>query len=132
MLFRSHFDPSLPPLEVDAEQLMQVLQNLLKNAAEAIGEQAGTIRISTGIAVGLASGPPERRRSMVRLSVRDSGPGFDPRVLAEPFTPFLTTKSDGTGLGLAMVRRLIEAHGGLVELASAGSGGAEVRLFLPV
>ncbi|MDF1564616.1 MAG: ATP-binding protein [Deltaproteobacteria bacterium] len=127
------FDPSLPPLEVDPEHLTQVLHNLLRNAVEVLAPAGeGRITVSTGVALGLRSGPPHARRSMARLVVRDSGPGFDPRVLEQPFTPFVTTKPSGTGLGLALCRRLIEAQQGLIELANDPAGGARVQLVLPL
>ena len=126
------YDPSLPELPVDRDQLVQVLLNLLKNAVEAMAG-AGTLTVATGLALGLSTGSAATgRRTMAQVVVEDEGPGFAPEVLDRPFTPFLTTKAQGTGLGLPLARRLTEAHGGLLELGRRPGGGARVRVLLPV
>ena len=127
------YDPSLPALPGDRDQLVQVLLNLLNNAVEAMAGDRGTLTVATGLALGLATGSAATgRRTMAQVVVEDEGPGFAPEVLDRPFTPFLTTKASGTGLGLALARRLTEAHGGLLELAQRPGGGARVRVLLPV
>ncbi|RMG12454.1 MAG: PAS domain-containing protein [Deltaproteobacteria bacterium] len=128
------FDPSLPELCLDRDQIAQVFLNLLKNAAEAMPE-GGTVSVETGVAIGLSAGQPVgqpggRRRSMVFFRVTDRGSGFPPVVLASLYTPFLTTKAQGTGLGLALARRIVEGHGGLLKVDSSPEG-ATVTVFLP-
>ncbi len=104
----------------DREQLRQVLLNVLLNACQAAGE-AGEVRIACESADG-----------MLRVRIRDSGPGFTPDALADAFTPFFTTKEQGTGLGLAVSHRMIESHGGRILVANAPGGGGEVEIRLPL
>jgi two-component system, NtrC family, sensor histidine kinase PilS len=107
------------PAEADPSQLRQVAWNILRNAADATPE-GGEIRIE------LLSEP---RR--VGFRVTDSGPGIPPDVMPHVFEPFFTTKKDGTGLGLAAVHRILEEHGGSVELKSPPGRGAAVTVWLP-
>jgi two-component system sensor kinase FixL len=109
-----------PLVHADAELLKVALQNLLVNAAQAM-QMRGDILIGMD-AVG----------DTVRIDVVDSGSGIPPEVQARVFTPFFTTKSRGTGLGLPTVRRIAEAHGGAVEIVSSDAGGTRVRFTLPV
>jgi two-component system, NtrC family, nitrogen regulation sensor histidine kinase GlnL len=128
------FDPSLPDLPIDADQLTQVFLNLLRNAAEAMAGLAGTITVDTGMALGMATGRGGgRRRTMARIAITDEGPGFAAEVLEQLYTPFLTTKAGGTGLGLALCRRLVDAHGGIIEVKSplSSDGGTTVAVYLP-
>lgn len=106
----------LPRLEVDKNQLEQVLLNLLKNAAEAIGER-GTVTLRTGCE-GLNSW----------LEVEDTGPGIAPEVREELFTPFFTTKADGCGLGLMVVKEVLAGHGFSFSLENSPNGGARFRV----
>lgn len=107
------------PLVMDRNQIEQVLVNVLRNAVEAIGEQ-GTIALSLTHASG---------RTI--LSIRDSGAGLADDVLPLLFTPFFTTKRDGRGLGLTLVREILAQHGYAFSLAPAGGGrGAEFRMVL--
>lgn len=119
----------LPLIEADADQLRQVLHNLIKNAAEAMQEKigaGGTARLR------IATRPHGR---MVELTVSDEGPGFPPEILQHAFEPYVTTKPKGTGLGLAIVHKIIVDHGGTVRLANrsvTAGGGAEVLIQLPL
>ena len=109
----------LPDVEGDAGQLRQVLVNLLENAVHAAGER-GEVHV-TGA----------RRNAVVELAVEDSGPGVDPSIRRRLFEPLVTNKDKGIGLGLALVRRIVERHGGTV--AYEGSGGrARFVVRLPV
>jgi signal transduction histidine kinase len=118
-------DPETPPVHADSSALKQLFLNLLKNAAEALEESGGTVRVRAGRS-------PSGREVVV--SVEDDGPGIDPALAGRIFDPFVTTKpaGRGTGLGLSICRRIVEAHGGTLELSSSPGAGASFTLRLPV
>ena len=105
------FDPSLPDVIGDVGALERTFLNLIKNAAEAIGE-SGTIRLHTRIEREFRMTAEGRRRQFLRVEVGDSGIGIPEDQLAQLFTPFFTTKPAGTGLGLVLCQRIIALHGG--------------------
>jgi len=111
---------SLPLVLADANQLRQVLHNVLTNAQDAL---AGVADARIAITMAQDAG-------RVRLTVRDNGPGFAPQILARAFEPYVTTKSKGTGLGLAIVKKIVDDHGGEIRLAS--DHGGEVSIWLPL
>src|SRR6266852_1493661 len=112
----------LPLVMVDMLQIEQALLNLMRNSMEAIGDVGrGTIAIEA-VLVGA---------EFVEIRVRDSGPGFPPDLVANPFLPFASTKAEGLGIGLALCRSIIEAHGGRVRLDCDSPGGA-VHFTLPI
>jgi len=122
----------LPPVRADAEQLRQVLINLVRNAVQAMGGQ-GTVRVSTAThaqpPTALTSAPAG---AWAEVSVRDAGPGIAPQVLKNLFVPFFTTKDRGTGLGLAISQRMVEEMGGRIEVVSHLGHGATFTVLLPV
>lgn len=119
-------DDDPPDVEVDAAQLAQVLWNLLRNAAEAMG---GRGKVVLGVRHHPArGGQPEE----VELSVADEGPGIAGDQLERIFDPFFTTKERGTGFGLAIVHRIVHDNGGAIELASTPGEGTTFRLKFPV
>ncbi|GBQ85187.1 two component sensor histidine kinase NtrB [Gluconacetobacter johannae DSM 13595] len=130
------YDPSLPPVWGNRDQLVQVLLNLLKNAAEAIESEGegGTITLGTSYRHGVRLAVPgmeQRVELPLVVSVRDSGPGIPDSIRPHLFEPFLTTKASGSGLGLALAGKIIGDHGGVIEIDSQ-PGRTEVLLHLPV
>jgi two-component system nitrogen regulation sensor histidine kinase GlnL len=130
------YDPSLPPVWGNRDQLVQVFLNLVKNAAEAITEAGrdGEITLMTGYQPGVRLAATAGARQMnlpLVVTLRDNGPGIPPEVEKNLFDPFVTTKSGGSGLGLALVAKIIGDHGGLIEVDSR-PGRTEFRIFLPI
>ena len=121
--FVETYDPSLPHVHGSRDQLIQVFLNLVKNAAEAIGNDTidGEIALSTAYRPGvrLRSQPSAEPVSLpLEICVRDNGPGIAPDILGNLFDPFVTTKAQGSGLGLALVAKLVGDHGGTIECES--------------
>lgn len=115
------FDPSLPEVIGDAAALERAFLNLVKNAAEAIGEK-GSIRLHTRMETEFRMTAEGKRRQFLRVEVSDSGPGMADSELGQLFTPFFTTKPDGTGLGLVLSQRIAALHGGRLWASSGGVG----------
>jgi PAS domain S-box-containing protein len=112
----------LPPVLADAARITQVLQNLIENAVH-FSPPGGHVEIALG--AGQLEGSP-----FVECTVKDSGPGFDPRDLSRLFEPFFTRRRGGTGLGLSIVKRIVYDHGGEVTAENHPDGGAVVRVTL--
>lgn len=115
------FDPSLPEVIGDAAALERAFLNLVKNAAEAIGAK-GTIRLHTRMESEFRMTAEGKRRQFLRVEVSDSGPGMPESELGQLFTPFFTTKPDGTGLGLVLSQRIAALHGGRLWASAGGVG----------
>jgi two-component system sensor histidine kinase PilS (NtrC family) len=118
-------DPAV--IESDSGQLKQVFWNLFLNASEAMGK-GGTLHIATS----LAHGPDESPTSQVTIVIRDTGEGFNEKDLPRIFLPFFTTKEKGSGLGLPIVKRIIDRLGGKTSARNHPEGGAEITIVLPV
>jgi two-component system nitrogen regulation sensor histidine kinase GlnL len=116
------YDPSLPLVYANRDQLVQVFLNLVKNAAEAIGGASdGEIVLTTAFKPGFrlsVPGNPSRVTLPLEFCVRDNGPGVPDELLPHLFDPFVTTKANGTGLGLALVAKIVRDHGGIIECES--------------
>jgi len=116
----SDLDPALAPVVIDPDRMSEVIHNLVGNAVQAMGEGGGTITLST------RPGPagPEIR-------VRDTGPGLPEEVRRRLFEPYVSARSGGTGLGMAIARRIVLDHGGRIEACNHPDGGAEIVIVLP-
>lgn len=131
---REEYDPSLPPVHGDRDLLLQVLLNLVKNAAEAVPAAGGEIVLTTAYRHGLrlaAPGSDGRRHLPLMVSVADNGAGIPEDLKPYLFDPFVTTKRNGTGLGLALVAKVIGDHGGVIEFDSQPRRTV-FRVFLPI
>ncbi len=127
------FDPSIPELLADGDRLIQVFLNLGRNALEALPEGEGALRFATRLRldhrIDVGSG---KRAPTVEIDVEDSGCGIPEEILHEVGTPFFTTKTRGTGLGLALTRHFVGLHGGALQLEALESGGTRARVALPL
>lgn len=129
------YDPSLPIALADPDQLMQVCLNLVKNAAEALaGKAGGMIRLRSFYDHTLRLPPdaedPTGRPLPLQIEIEDNGPGFPPAIADQVFEPFVSGRENGTGLGLALVSKIITDHGALVRVDSR-PGRTVFRLSLP-
>jgi two-component system, NtrC family, nitrogen regulation sensor histidine kinase GlnL len=133
---RQEYDPSLPFAQGNRDQLVQVFLNLAKNAAEAIEESAsaGEIVFQTAFRPGIrmgVPGSPERISLPLEVCVHDTGAGIHDDILPHLFDPFVTSKSNGKGLGLALVAKIIRDHGGMIDCRSANRR-TTFRVLLPM
>jgi two-component system nitrogen regulation sensor histidine kinase GlnL len=120
--FVEEYDPSLPPVLANRDQLIQVFLNLVKNASEALGGQTDAeIQLTTAFRPGVRlSLPGSKTRVSLPLEfcVKDNGPGVSEDLMPHLFDPFVTTKPTGSGLGLALAAKIIGDHGGIIECES--------------
>jgi len=132
--FVETYDPSLPDVHGDRDQLIQVFLNLVKNACEAPGEGEREIELSTAYRHGLRLAVPGQQAKVnlpLVVSVRDNGRGISDEIRAHLFDAFVTNKPTGTGLGLALVAKIINDHGGAIEFESE-PGRTTFRVMLPL
>ncbi|QFY60044.1 nitrogen regulation protein NR(II) [Rhizobium grahamii] len=129
-----NYDPSLPSVYANRDQLVQVFLNLVKNAAEAIGDRPdGEIVLTTAYRPGIrlsVAGTREKISLPLEFCVQDNGPGVPSDLLPHLFDPFITTKTNGSGLGLALVAKIIGDHGGIIECDSQ-SNRTTFRVLMP-
>jgi signal transduction histidine kinase len=113
-------DPNLPPVQVDAEQLWEAILNLISNALDAMPD-GGNLTVSA-----------QRHGAEALVSISDNGRGMTEEEARHLFVPFFTTKSDGTGLGLAYTQRVVSEHGGKINCATARGKGSTFSIQLPL
>lgn len=131
--FDAHYDPSLPEVMGQRDMLVQALVNLLKNAADATERVAmPKITLATRYVLGDARRNAAGMRLPIAVSVSDNGLGVPPAFVPHLFAPFATTKTSGRGLGLAIVARIAEEHGGIAGFDAPEQGGARFTLYLPI
>jgi two-component system nitrogen regulation sensor histidine kinase GlnL len=128
---KEEYDPSLPDLQGDFDQLMQVEMNLIKNAAEALPNKKGKISIRTFYDNRAGYHPESREKLPLCIEIEDNGEGIDADTLRRIFEPFFTTKPQGEGLGLSIVSKIVDDHGGLIDVNSA-PGKTVFRLSFPL
>jgi two-component system nitrogen regulation sensor histidine kinase GlnL len=132
--FTERYDPSLPPVDGNLDQLVQVFLNLVKNAAEAVPSSGGEIILSTAFQPGVRvaiQGASGRIQLPLVVMVQDNGAGIPEELRPHLFDPFVTTKPKGSGLGLALVAKIISDHGGVIEFDSQRSRTV-FRIMLPI
>ncbi|MBM9595554.1 two-component system sensor histidine kinase NtrB [Roseitranquillus sediminis] len=127
------YDPSLPPTWVDGDQMLQVFLNLLKNASEAAGPEGGMVTIRTFYEPSLRLRRSDGTGATLPLQVEivDDGPGLPPEIAREVFEPFVSGRENGTGLGLALVSKIVSEHDGWIAVDSV-PGRTAFRISLPV
>ncbi len=122
------YDPSLPELQGDREQLIQAILNVVRNAVEAVGGR-GCIRLLTRIRHFVSIGQVRHRR-LIHIEIEDDGPGVPEGLRGQIFYPLVTGRAEGTGLGLSIAQDVIDRHGGMIEFTSE-PGSTRFSLYLP-
>ncbi|MGA8776610.1 MAG: ATP-binding protein [Terriglobales bacterium] len=120
-----HYEDELPQVPLDESLCEQAFLNLVQNAYEAMEEHGGTLRVEAGIAT-------VHEREGVQLVLADTGTGIPDALREEIFNPFVTTKKTGVGLGLSIVSKIIDGHGGSIHVENSAQGGAVFTLFFPL
>jgi two-component system nitrogen regulation sensor histidine kinase GlnL len=131
IVLRSTFDPSLPAVLGDADQLTQVFLNLVRNAVEAMAGR-GELHVSTRVETGLQVRLPEGTLMLASVVIGDTGPGVAADVEPLLFAPFVSTKARGSGLGLPVCHRIVSEHAGSIDYEPRPGGGASFRVTLPL
>ena len=115
------FSIDIPRISIDPNQFRQVLHNLIQNAVDAMQEEGGTLNLKTQL-----------KDYRVEITIRDTGCGMSEEVQQNMFNPYFTTKENGTGLGMSIVQKIIEEHGGEISIESREGIGTSIYLSLPV
>jgi two-component system nitrogen regulation sensor histidine kinase GlnL len=122
--FVRKYDPSLPEIKIDKNQILNVIENLIKNALEAINFE-GKVEVETGISFDEIYSP---KRNKISIKIKDSGPGIPEDMLDKLFIPFYTTKEFGTGVGLARSYKIVKQHKGILRYI----GNSTFEIILPI
>ncbi|MEI6305894.1 MAG: ATP-binding protein [Deltaproteobacteria bacterium] len=129
--FVKHFDPSIPDIIADEEMLTRLFLNLVRNAIDAMGE-SGELTVSSRVMSDYRMTRNERHSRLVAVEVADSGPGIPVSDHENIWTPFYTTKSAGTGLGLTICHKIVSEHRGMIKVDSEPGFGSRFTVLLPV
>ncbi len=129
---KQEYDPSLPPVEADENKLKQVFLNLIQNSLESMKNQ-GTLTISTKLDANfqILSKKHKVPTRMLLVEIKDTGEGVSDDIRDKLFTPFFTTKSKGTGLGLFISHKIIEEHGGGLQIVKNNDKGSNAKVYIP-
>ena len=131
--FDKLYDPSIPEFSADPDRLKQIFLNLAQNAVQAMEQDGGTLTLSTGMALeNRLKGEDGRPRPTVVICFEDEGPGISPEIRDQLSTPFFTTKTGGTGLGLSVARHWINRHDGRLRIDVSHKSGGRIRVKLPL
>ena len=131
MTVKERFDPSLPPVAGDKDLLIQLFLNVIKNAAEAMAEtQKATLLMTTRIGQDFRIVHGNKRTLPIYIDIEDNGPGLPDEVSAQLFTPFVTTKKGGNGLGLVIAAKIANDHGGAIEVKESRPGRTLLKTTL--
>jgi two-component system nitrogen regulation sensor histidine kinase GlnL len=129
IVIHADYDPSIPDIIADKNQLIQALLNIVRNAVQAINKQ-GLIMFKTRIHRQMTIGR-KRYRLTLRIDIMDNGPGIEPDMMHQIFYPMITGRAEGTGLGLSIAQSLINHHNGLIECTSE-PGNTVFSIYLPL
>ncbi|MEI6841656.1 MAG: ATP-binding protein [Methanomicrobiales archaeon] len=131
--FTKHFDPSIPEIMADEEMLTRLFLNLIRNAIDAMGDH-GSLDVSSRVLgdFRMAQNQRQRRSRMVAIEVSDDGPGIPAQELENIWTPFYSTKTSGTGLGLTICHKIVAEHRGMIKVESTTGHGTKFTVLLPL
>lgn len=131
IVFSSNFDPSIPEIMADEEMLTRLFLNLIRNAIDAMSD-SGRLTVSSRVLSDYRMAKKERHSRMVVIDVADDGPGIPQEDLENIWTPFFTTKSGGTGLGLTICHKIVSEHRGMIKAESDPGHGTKITVLLPL
>lgn len=129
--FTKHFDPSIPDIMADEEMLTRLFLNLIRNALDAMGE-SGRLTVTSRVVSDYRMAQNERQSRMVAIEISDDGPGIPAEDLENIWTPFFSTKSGGTGLGLTICHKIVAEHRGMIKVESDKGHGTKFTILLPL
>jgi two-component system nitrogen regulation sensor histidine kinase GlnL len=129
--FTKHFDPSIPDIMADEEMLTRLFLNLIRNAIDAMGNH-GSLAVSSRVLGDYRMAQNQRSSRMVAIEVSDDGPGIPAEDLENIWTPFYSTKSTGTGLGLTICHKIVAEHRGMIKVESTTGHGTKFTVLLPL
>ncbi len=129
--FVTHFDPSIPDIMADGEMLTRLFLNLIRNAIDAMAE-SGQLTVTSRVLSDYRLAQNERRSRMVAVEIADDGPGIPSADLENIWTPFFSSKSTGTGLGLTICHKIVSEHRGMIKVESDPGHGTKFTVLLPL
>lgn len=131
ILFSQHFDPSIPDIMADEQMLTRLFLNLICNALDAMGE-TGQLTVSSRVLSEYRMAQNARHSRMVAIEINDDGPGIPHEDLENIWTPFFSTKTTGTGLGLTICHKIVSEHRGMIKVDSDSGHGTKFTILLPL